>query len=137
MCVCSVAQSCPTLCYFTDCSLSGFSVHGIFPAKILEWTDIFFSRESSWRRDRSCVSPKCSALAGKFFTTQPPGNPTKITLTLAIKNYYWKAISLQLIKINEKNLFKKKNYYKATIIKTGRYWWKDKEISRTEQRTQK
>ena len=27
-----VAQSCPTLCYPMDCSLSGFSVHGIFQA---------------------------------------------------------------------------------------------------------
>ena len=28
-----VSQSCPTLCDPTDCSLPGFSVHGIFPGK--------------------------------------------------------------------------------------------------------
>ena len=28
-----VTQSCPTLCDPTDCSLPGFSVHGIFPGK--------------------------------------------------------------------------------------------------------
>ena len=28
-----VTQSCPTLCDPTDCSLPGFSIHGIFPGK--------------------------------------------------------------------------------------------------------
>ena len=28
-----VAQSCPTLCDHADCSLPGFSIHGIFPGK--------------------------------------------------------------------------------------------------------
>ena len=32
-----VAQSCPTLCDPMDCSLPGFSVHGIFQASVLEW----------------------------------------------------------------------------------------------------
>ena len=32
-----VAQSCPTLCDPMGCSLPGFSVHGIFQARILEW----------------------------------------------------------------------------------------------------
>ena len=32
-----VAQSCPTLCDPTDCSLPGSSVHGIFQARVLEW----------------------------------------------------------------------------------------------------
>ena len=31
-----VAQSCPTLCDPVDCSLPGFSVHGILQARILE-----------------------------------------------------------------------------------------------------
>ena len=30
-------QSCPTLCDPMDCSLPGFSFHGIFQARILEW----------------------------------------------------------------------------------------------------
>ena len=38
-----VAQSCPTLCDPMDCSLTGSSVHGIFQAKILEWSAIAFS----------------------------------------------------------------------------------------------
>ena len=31
-----VAQSCPTLCDPTDCSLAGFSTQGVFQARILE-----------------------------------------------------------------------------------------------------
>ena len=30
-------QSCPTLCNHIDCSLPGFSAHGILQARILEW----------------------------------------------------------------------------------------------------
>ena len=46
-----VAQSCPTLCDPVDCSLSGFSVHGILQARIPEWVTISFSRGSSRPRD--------------------------------------------------------------------------------------
>ena len=39
-----VAQSCPTLSDPMDCSLPGFSIHGIFQARVLEWGAIAFSR---------------------------------------------------------------------------------------------
>ena len=39
-----VAQLCLTLCDPIDCSLPGFSVHGIFQARILEWVAISFSK---------------------------------------------------------------------------------------------
>ena len=51
-----VAQSCPTLCNPVDCSLPGFSVHGILQARILEWAAISFFRGSSQPRDRTRVS---------------------------------------------------------------------------------
>ena len=38
-----VAQSCPTLSNPMDWSLPGFSIHGIFQAKLLEWGAITFS----------------------------------------------------------------------------------------------
>ena len=38
-----VAQSCPSLCDPTNCSLPAFLVHGIFQARILKWFDIPFS----------------------------------------------------------------------------------------------
>ena len=44
---CSVAQSCPTLCNSTDCTLSDSSVHRLFQAEILEWVAISYSRGSS------------------------------------------------------------------------------------------
>ena len=38
-----VAQSCPTLSDPMDCSLLGFSIHGISQARVLEWGAIAFS----------------------------------------------------------------------------------------------
>src|SRR5574340_694563 len=35
-------QSCPTLCDPMDCSLPGFSIHGILQARTLEWVAISF-----------------------------------------------------------------------------------------------
>ena len=57
--VSEVAQSCPTLWDPMHCSLPGFSVYGIFQARVLEWVVISFSRGSSHPRDRihvSCIS---------------------------------------------------------------------------------
>ena len=38
-----VAQSCPTLGDPMDCSPPGFSIHGIFQARVLEWGAIALS----------------------------------------------------------------------------------------------
>ena len=46
VCVCSVTQSCLTLCNPMDCSPPGFSVHGISQARILEQAAISSSRGS-------------------------------------------------------------------------------------------
>ena len=40
-----VAQSCPTPSDPMDCSAPGFSVHGIFQARVLEWDAIAFSHK--------------------------------------------------------------------------------------------
>ena len=45
-------------------------------ARIVEWVAISFSRGSSRSRDRIYVS----CLAGKFFTTDPPGKPQWMSL---------------------------------------------------------
>ena len=47
-----------------DCSLPGFSVHGIFQARILEWIAISFSRRSSQPKDWIQVSH----IVGRCFT---------------------------------------------------------------------
>ena len=49
------AQSCLILWDSMDCSLSGSSVHGIFQAT-LERVAMPASRESSWPKDRTCIS---------------------------------------------------------------------------------
>ena len=59
------AQSCPTLCDYT--------VHGILPARILEWVVFPFSRESSQPRDWTQVS----CIADGFFTSWATGKPKK------------------------------------------------------------
>ena len=44
------------------------SARGIFPARMLEWGAISYSRGSSWPRDRACIS--CiSCTGGPIFTT--------------------------------------------------------------------
>ena len=60
---CSVAQSCLTLCNPMDCSPPGSSVHGILPARILEWVAISFSRGSFWPRDWTLIS--CVSCIGR------------------------------------------------------------------------
>ena len=50
-----IAQSCPTV-QPHDYRLPGFSIHGIFQARILEWVAISFSRRSSQPRDQTQVS---------------------------------------------------------------------------------
>ena len=57
-----------------DCSLPGFSVHGISQARILQWVAISFSRGCSQPRYRTCVS----CIVGKFFTPEPPGEPREL-----------------------------------------------------------
>ena len=54
-----------------DYSPPGSSVSGILQARILEWVAIFFSRGSSRPRDWTHVS----YIAGRFFTTEMPGEP--------------------------------------------------------------
>ena len=59
-----------------DCSLPGSSVHGISQARMLEWVAISFS----WGDlpDQG-IEPTSPALAGRFFTTEPPGKPETLT----------------------------------------------------------
>ena len=55
-----------------ECKPPDSSVHGVVPARLLEWDIISFSRGSSRPRDQShgsCIS----YIIGKFFTSEPPG----------------------------------------------------------------
>ena len=64
-------QSCLTLCDTVDCSPSGFSVHGILQATILERVSMPSSRGSSQPRDRTQIS----CMGRQVFTTKSPGKP--------------------------------------------------------------
>ena len=97
-------QLCPTLCDPMDCSPSGFSDHGIFQARILEWD----AKASSRRCSQSMIEPMSPALADGFFTIaakslqscptlcnpidgSPPGSP--IPGILQTRTLEWVAIS--------------------------------------------
>ena len=72
--MCSVAQLYPTLCNPVDYSLTDSTVHGIFQAKILEQV-AFPTPEDLPKPETVSASLVYPALAGKFFTTVPPGKP--------------------------------------------------------------
>ena len=55
-----------------DCSPPGSSVHGISQARILEQVAISFSEDLP----HPGIEPVSPALAGGFFTTEPPGKPS-------------------------------------------------------------
>ena len=63
------AQSCPTpvaSCGLMDCSPPGFSVHGVFQARILEWVAISYSRGSSQSKDRTRSALQVDSLPSKL-----------------------------------------------------------------------
>ena len=70
VCVCSVAQSCPTVCDSMDCSPPDSSVHGISHKR-----NTGVGSHSLLQGDLSdqTMEPASPALAGRYFTTQPPG----------------------------------------------------------------
>ena len=71
--------SCSTLCDSMDCSPPGFSVHGIFPARIMEW----FPCLPPGELPDPGIKPEspASALPGGFSTTRAD------SLTLAPLNF--------------------------------------------------
>ena len=115
VCVCSVAQACPSLGDPLDCSQPGSSAHGIFQARILEWVAISSSRSSSWPRDRTCVS--CVSCAGRSFTTELAGKPhskpwpwNKTLISQIVKFATWKK---EMPPMRQHNKFK---FERANIL---------------------
>ena len=68
-----VPQSCPTLCDPMDCRLPGSSVHGILPARILEWAAFPFSRGSAQPR----IETRSPTLQADSLPAEPPGKTKK------------------------------------------------------------
>ena len=70
---CFLAQSCLALWNPSDWSHPVSSVHGILPARILEWVASSFSRRYSWFRDlthNSCIANRLFSI-----TESPPPTP--------------------------------------------------------------
>ena len=65
-----IAQSCPTLCDPMDCSLPGFSVHGIFQARVPEWVTVSFSRGDL---PDLGIEPGSPTLQADALSSEPPG----------------------------------------------------------------
>ena len=64
-----VTQLCPTLCNPTDCSPPGFSVNGIFQARILQWIAYSFSRDLP----NPGIEPGFPALQAESLPSESPG----------------------------------------------------------------
>ena len=64
-------QLCRTLCDPMDCSLPGFSVHGILQARVLEWVLPFPTRDLPHPE----IEPRSPALKADALTSEPPGKP--------------------------------------------------------------
>ena len=88
--VCSVAQSCLTLCDFRDCSPPTFFAHGIFQTRILEWVAVSYARASSQPKDQTTylMSP---ALADRFFTTVSPEKPKCMVAVYYCCYFSWES----------------------------------------------
>ena len=70
-CCCLITQSCPILCDLMDCDPPGSSIPGVHQARILAWVAF----PSPGDLPYPGIKPMSSALAGRFFTTEPPGKP--------------------------------------------------------------
>ena len=67
-------QSCLTLCNSMDCNPLGSSVHGILRQE--RWNGLPFPSPGDFPNlGIEPASPPSPALAGRFFTTEPPGKP--------------------------------------------------------------
>jgi len=77
----SVAQSCLTLCDPMECSPSGSSVHGDSPGKNTGVGCHAPSPRDLRNPGTEPASPLSPTLAGRLFTTEPPGKPVLETLS--------------------------------------------------------
>ena len=75
--LCSVAQSCLTLCNLMDCNPPGSSVHGDSPGK----NTGVVAMPSSWVG----IKPKSPALQANSLLTEPPGKPPVVITTVQKK----------------------------------------------------
>ncbi|KAI4549482.1 hypothetical protein MG293_001812 [Ovis ammon polii] len=88
-----VARSCPTLCDPIDCSLAGFSVHGIFQAIVLEWIAVSFS---SFGRKSLVISILLSITVNVTTLDKSGFNAPEVADLLGLKRVRW-GVSLTTV----------------------------------------
>ena len=91
--------SCVQLCNPRDCSPPGSSVHGNFPGKNTGVGCHFLLVGALPHPGIYLASLKSSALAGGFFTTEPPGKYTYSFNTMLEKEYHLFYKSRHLVSI--------------------------------------
>ena len=101
-CVCSAVHSCPTLCDPTDCSPSEYvwASLGKNTGMIAISSSRGFARPRDWTQ-----FPASLALAGGFFTPEPPGN-----IKYVYAHVYWCWFSLSYGR-NQHNIAKQASFY--------------------------
>ena len=82
--------------FATPWSPPGSSVHGVFPARTLEWVAISSSKESSLPKDQTSIS-WVSAIAWRFFSTEPykVHGPSEPDLTICLYEYMCASLHIQ------------------------------------------
>ena len=62
-------QSCPTLSDPMDCSLPGSCIHGIFQARVLEWSATAFSEKADKGMEKNFLSLRSNRRKDKLNET--------------------------------------------------------------------
>ena len=116
-------QSGPTLWNPVDHSPPGSSVHGVLQARILEWVTVSSSGVSSGRTYFSCIS----IIAGRFFTTEPPGKTIMLYTwyllqnSICIKHVVVSVSNIKIIKEKWNHKKKISDDFKFDIYREKRY----------------
>ena len=88
-----VAQSCPNLCDPMDCSLPGFSAHGIFQARVLEWVAISFSSAWKWKWSHSTSPSEVKSLSRVWLFATPWTVAYQAPLSMGFsRQYRWSGL---------------------------------------------
>ena len=74
------------------CSLPGFSSHGIFQARVLEWVVVSFSRGSS----RPGIKPRSPALWTDVLPSESPGKIHLSSSEMCLNSWYFYFINLKV-----------------------------------------
>ena len=96
--VSEVTQQCPTPSNPMDCSLPGFSVHGIFQARVLEWVAITFSVNQLYfnkEKIKSCRA--CPLQREKPPQMRSPHTTTRESLCIAMKTQHSQKKSKKIV----------------------------------------